>query len=100
MLKFKVGDLFTMIPYLVYTSSSFVPDDIMYYMYTADISEANVQSFIRNNTMYIIPRISNCLNLLKVDSTIFNYTYNINNNLSNHYINIPLLNISTNVYIF
>ena len=37
---------------------------------------------------------------INVDSTIFNYTYNINNNLPNYYIIVPLLNISTNVYIF
>ena len=34
-----------------------------------------------------------------MDSTTFNYTYNINNYLPNQHINVPLLNLSTNVYI-
>ena len=44
--------------------------------------------------------IINMFKCIKVDSTIFNYTYNINNNLPNYYIILTLLNISTNVCIF
>ena len=61
--------------------------------------------FTNNPNMYKFQQLMSSqdgkviIKLFKFIKGGFNYTYNINNNLPNHYINVPLLNLSTNVYI-